>query len=99
MRMIRSLLFRETLLSFKKEWKTSKIPWDDEVPEELREQWMTYFQMLAEVNFKLEGMDLDIDPELCTLYDGNPNAMGTASYIQWKMQDRSFQCRLMMSKG
>ena len=63
------------------------------------DQWMDYFQMLAGLkdvkfscSYKLEGTDPDVDPELCTWNNGNPNAMGTASYIRWKMQDRSFQC-------
>ena len=87
-RMIGSLPFRETLESFKKEWKTSKIPWDDKILGDLKDQWMEYFQMLAGLkdikfsrSYKPEGTDPDIDPELCTLTDGNPNAMGTASYI------------------
>ena len=42
-RMIRSLLFRDILQSFKKEWKTSKIPWEDEIPGDLMDKWMDYF--------------------------------------------------------
>ena len=101
-----SLLFRDMLQSFKKEQKMSKIQWDNKIPGDLADQWMDYFQMLAGLkdvkfsrSYKPERTATDVDPELCTFNNGNPNAMGTASYIRWKIQDGSFQCRLMISKG
>ena len=69
---------------------------------------MEYFQMLAALqdikfpqSFKPEGTDLDEDPELCTLNDGNPNAMGTVSYheaVEREKKARSLNGRIKHHK-
>ena len=44
----------------------SKVPWDDKVLGDLKDQWMTYFQILMELkdkfprSFKLEGTYKDV---------------------------------------
>ena len=69
------------------------------------DQWMSYLHMLADIkdikfsrSLKTEGTDPNIDLEFCTFNNGNPYAMGTASYMRWQMLDGSFKCQLMMAK-
>ena len=83
-RMIGNLLFRKSLQKVKKEQK-GKIPWDEELPDALKLDWLEYFGMLAQLetvrfsrSVKPENSDPNVDPLLVTFTDGNPD-----SYALW----------------
>ena len=88
-KMIGNLLFRISLQFVKKEGK-GRIPWDESIPESLLNEWVIYFEMLLKLDlvkfvrsFKPDGADLNIDPDLVTFDDGNPDAFGAKAYALW----------------
>ena len=104
-RVIGNLLFRSTLQLMKKERK-GKIPWDEVISGQIRDQWNDYFSMLLQLDkiyfprsLKPEGTDPTVKPALCTFNDGNPDGFGTVGYARWIMADGSVQCRLILSKS
>ena len=113
-RMIGSLLFRETLQVMKKERK-GKIPWDGvidnelksmKVDEDLKTRWIGYFEMLlklADIKFtrcvKPPDVDPNIDPDLITFNDGNPDAYGVVAYILFTLNGGGKSASLLMSKA
>ena len=104
-RVIGNILFRNTLQIMKKD-KKGKIPWDDEIVEELQGAWNEYLGMLLYLDtiqfprsVKPAGTDPEVKPMLCTFNDGNPDAFGTVGYVRWIMNDGSAQCRLLLSKS
>ena len=104
-RMIGNLLFRNSLQILKKEQK-GKIPWDDQLPDNLVAEWLEYFEMLAQlhtINFKRSIKPVNINsnmaPILVTFSDGNPDSYGTVAYTLWTLNDGSKVATLMMSKA
>ena len=49
-------------------------------------------------SFKPDGADLNIDPDLVTFEDGNPDAYGAVAYALWTLSDSTKVVRLIMSK-
>ena len=50
-------------------------------------------------SFKPVGTDPNIDPDLVTFEDGNPDAFGAVAYALWTMADSNKVARLLMSKA
>ena len=114
MRMIGNLLFRETLQTLKMN-KQGKIPWDDPIEsnlqsiknnQNLKDAWLNYFEMLLEVDkikfkrcLKLKDVDPNIDSDLITFCDGNPEGFGVVGYILFTLLDGSRSATLLMSKA
>ena len=104
-KMIGNLLFRISLQVIKKEGR-GRIPWDEGLPESLLGEWLTYFGMLVKLemvrfvrSFKPDGVDPQVDPDLITFEDGNPDAYGAVAYALWTLSDSSKAVRLIMSKA
>ena len=104
-RMIGNLLFRKTLQILKKERK-GKIPWDEDIDSELKEEWIEYFNMLLdleEIKFprcvKPDGADPSILPDLVTFNDGNPDAYGVVAYAVFTLLTGERSSCLLMSKA
>ena len=105
MKMVGNLLFRKTLQTLKKE-RQGKIPWDEEVDSNHKQEWIKYFEMLLQLSnikisrsFKHENCDENIRPDLIMFQDGSKDAFGAAAYILWSLKDGSKQCSLIMSKA
>ena len=103
--MFGNLLFRKSIQILKKETK-GKIPLDDPMEEDLKAEWLEYFEMLQKIDkilfprcVKPENYDLEIDPDLVTFKDGNPNAYGVTAYILWTEKRGRFSAKLLMSKA
>ena len=105
-RMFGNILFRETLQLMKKE-RQGKIPWDEEISDiDLKKKWFDYFEMLLQVDtvkfarcVKPPGADVNIDPDLVTFCDGNPDAFGVAAYVLYELEDGGKAAALLMSKA
>ena len=104
-RMIGNLLFRKTLQVLKKERK-GKIPWDESIDSDLKEEWIKYFEMLLkleEIKFprcvKPDGADPNILPDLVTFNDGNPDAYGVVAYVVFTLETGGRSACLLMSKA
>ena len=50
-------------------------------------------------SFKPDGADPNIDPDLVTFEDGNPDAFGAVAYSLWTLCDSTKVVRLIMSKA
>ena len=104
-RMIGNILFRKSLQILKKEQK-GKIPWDEELPENLVTEWLLYLEMLTQlhaINFqrsiKPKNVNQNIAPVLVTFSDGNPDSYGTVAYTLWSLMDGSRVATIVMSKA
>ena len=49
--------------------------------------------------FKPANCDPDIDPDLATFSDGNPDSFGTCAYAVWTLLDKSRVSTIMMSRA
>ena len=106
-KMIGTLLFRETLQNINKTMKSKgRIPWDTKIDEEFTGKWLEYFKVLNDLNnvrfprsMKPEDVDDKVDPVLITFSDGNPDAFGTVAYALWTLLDGTKAVRLIMSKA
>ena len=107
-KMVGNLLFRETIqsLAASRQEGETKLPWDKEVTDELRDSWLDYFKMLEgikDVSFprsvKPASADPSIKPTVVTFSDGNMNAFGAVAYLLWTLEDGSKEARLVTSKA
>lgn len=72
--------------------------WDDEVPPELKREWMKLFEeMVALNNYKfkrcLTPPDAIEDPLLVFVCDASSLAFGACAYARWKLPDGKFGAR------
>jgi hypothetical protein len=81
-----------------------KLSWDEELSQELRARWISFFEGL----FVLEKFEYDRClmpvgavglPKLIILSDASDVAFGFSSYIRWQLEDGSYWCRLIMAKS
>ena len=82
---------------------SQKLGWDDQLPTELRVNWVLFFSSL----FDLEYLSLDRclrppnslgQPWLLVFSDGSDFAYGFAAYIRWQLDNGDVWCRLVMAK-
>ena len=94
--LIGKLLLRET-------W-TRNLGWDEQLPQDLRGKWATFFSNM----FQLEGLRLDRclrppdaegKPWLIILSDGSDLAYGFAAYVRWQLKEGGYSCRLILAKS
>ena len=45
------------------------------------------------------GANADVDPDLVTFCDGNPDAFGVAAYAMYELENGGKQATLLMSKA
>ena len=108
-RMFGSLLFRSTLQDLKK-IRQGKIPWDEPIDDNLdsavKKNWLDYFEMLLQLEtvtftrcVKPAGADPDINPDLATFCDGNPDAFGVVAFAIFTLKGGGRSSCLIMSKA
>ena len=89
------LLLRET-------WKLD-LGWDENLPQEMRENWISFFNQLFQretlrLRRHLTTDGVECDPWLILFSDGNNLAYGFVGYIMWRLQKGGYWCRLVMAK-
>ena len=83
---------------------TLGLKWDEPIPDELRTNWVSYFEQLIhlpDMTFKryLKPSNAIGQPLLVIFSDGSEIAYGFAAYIRWKLADGSYFVRLICSKS
>ena len=84
-------------------WKRG-LEWDEELPSDLQQFWNNLFQemsFLDSLYFErclTPGSAIE-EPILCTFSDASMEAFGACSYVRWKLQDGSFDVRLIAAKS
>ena len=81
-----------------------RLGWDTPLPERIKQQWsetMTEIPLLTGLSFQraLTPQDAVGKPSLIVFSDGSENAYGAVAYARWKMEDGSYEARLVMSKS
>ena len=108
LKMTGMILFRKTLqhLAAIMVVGETKLPWDKVVGGELRDKWLTYFEMLEgvkNIEFPRSVKPLDADPNIkptiVTFSDGNEDAFGAVAYMLWTLVDGGKEARLVTSKA
>ncbi|XP_068223879.1 uncharacterized protein [Palaemon carinicauda] len=86
------------------EGKVSHYDWDSAVSTDIRNEWLSYFQMLFELQslsfprcVKVEGTIGK--PMLVIFSDGSSSAYGACAYVRWELSDGGFCSRLLMAKS
>ena len=80
------------------------IGWDDPIPSELKELWISNFQTindLANVNFQRAVVPpdaLNLDVETIDLADAGENLVCSAIYARFLRRDGSFSCQLIFAR-
>ena len=85
-------------------WNEKDLGWDDPIPMELSEKWLSFLSSLLsleDVKFprslwpdeEVEGL-----PILVIFSDGSLLAFGAVAYIRWKLKDGGYWTRIIMAK-
>lgn len=92
-------------IMLRKLWgRDEKLDWDDAIPDRLRQEWLNFFQELFELE-KIEVLrcikpDNAVgDPVLVIFSDGSGDAYGAVAYARWKIEDGTYEARLITSKN
>ncbi|XP_068236892.1 uncharacterized protein [Palaemon carinicauda] len=98
--LMRQLISRTEVI----EGKVSHYDWDSAVSTDIRNEWLSYFQMLFELQsfsfprcVKVEGTIGK--PMLVIFSDGFSSAYGACAYVRWELSDGRFCSRLLMAKS
>ena len=81
-----------------------KLDWDDPIPEENKENWITFFKDLQEMN-QIRSMrcmkptDAIGEPLLIVFSDASQDAYAACAYVRWKRQNGQFESNLISSKN
>ena len=81
-----------------------KLDWDDPIPEENRENWITFFKGLqdtGQIRFMrcIKPSDAIGEPILIVFSDASQDAYAACAYVQWKLQNGQFESNLILSKN
>ena len=81
-----------------------KLDWDDPIPEETKQHWLTFFDDLTEMNnvrFErcMRPPDAVGDPVLIIFSDASNEAYGSCAYARWKQRSGGFASSLIVSKN
>ena len=76
--------------------KYPELTWDDPIPEQNKQNWMTFFQDLLEMDkvlYKrcLKPNDAVNDPVLIIFSDASNDAYGACAYVRWECTDGRFE--------
>ena len=85
-------------------WANKDLGWDDPIPQELAEKWLSFLSSLlslGELTFprslwpdaEVEGL-----PMLIVFSDGSVLAFGAVAYIRWKLKHGGFWTKIIMAK-
>ena len=83
--------------------KEPKCGWDDELPMDIKEEWirlMSEFDDVSQLSFKgsLVPKDAVGKPILVLFSDGSEDAFGAVAYARWRCDDGQFASRLIAAK-
>ena len=76
-----------------------KLDWDDPIPEENKENWITFFKNLQDMNqirFMrcMKPSDAIGEPVLIVFSDASQDAYAACAYVRWKRQNGQFESRV-----
>ena len=82
--------------------KSSKLDWDDPVPEELRKNWGEILKQINQIknlsfHRSITPEDKIGSPSLVIFSDASNEAYGTVAYTRWKVPN-GYECRLIATK-
>ena len=81
-----------------------KLDWDDPIPEENKENWITFFKDLQDMNHVrfmrcMKPSDAIGEPVLIVFSDASQDAYGACAYVRWKRRNGQFESNLISSKN
>ena len=81
-----------------------KLSWDDQVPEENRKEWETFFSEIFEVESlkfprSIKPINPKGKPSLIIFSDASTNAYGATAYARWETSDEGVEVRIIASKN
>ena len=81
-----------------------KLDWDDPIPEENRENWVTFFkdlQDMDQIRFMrcMKPSDAIGEPILIVFSDASQDAYAACAYVRWELQNGQFESNLILSKN
>ena len=81
-----------------------KLDWDDPIPEENRDNWITLFkdlQDMGQIRFMrcTKPSDAIGEPILIVFSDASQDAYAACAYVRWKLQNGQFESSLILSKN
>ena len=81
-----------------------KLDWDDPIPEENRENWVTFFkdlQDMDQIRFMrcMKPSDAIGEPILIVFSDASQDAYAACAYVRWELQNDQFESNLILSKN
>lgn len=106
MSLLTPVLLQSKLL-LRRSWgmDTEKLGWDDPLPADQLEEWIAFLMSLYDLEDITFGRSLTPpgptvgQPWLILFSDGALVSFGACAYIRWELEDGTFWCRLIMSKG
>ena len=88
-----------------RELTVRNVDWDDHVPEDLKNQWISNFgmiQSLGEIKFKRALVPEDVinlDIETIEVADASENLACSAVYVKFKRRNRDYSCQLLFGRS
>ena len=84
-------------------WKRG-ISWDEVLPMEVTEKWLSLFKEMVKLNETsfnrcLTPPDAVGQPTLCIFSDASEDAFGTCAYVRWQLSSGEFEVRFMAAKS
>ena len=98
------VLLRAKVL-MRESWCGKNIGWDDPLPPEQQEEWVSFLFSLLSLGCVTFARSLwpqeEVDglPTLVIFSDGSVQAFGACAYVQWKLKSGGYWSRLIMSKS
>lgn len=92
-------------IMLRKLWgQDKKLGWDDPIPENLRQDWINFFQeffQLEKIVFSrcMKPNNAVGDPVLVIFSDGSGEAYGAVAYVRWLLDNGEYEARLVASKN
>ena len=89
----------------RKVWaREPKCDWDDELPVDIKEEWILLlreFDDVSQLSFKrsLKPGDAVGKPILVLFSDGSEDAFGAVAYARWRCENGQFASRLISAKS
>ena len=83
---------------------TSKLDWDDNIPQGIRLKWVEFFTEMFELSdivFKrsVKPKNAAKMPILVIFSDASKEAYGACCYVRWELDDGTYVCSLLLSKS
>jgi len=82
-----------------------KLDWDDILPDELRQLWVSYFELMSEIrNIKYKRAVVPADTESLNIQtldfgDASQALVCAAIYVRFKKKSRVYSCQLIVARS